>query len=164
MHSTNVESTNRVCAIENTHSTDFESTTCVRASVRALSLWVVRRARPISVRVFGHDDPIGRARPRWRWGACCTTWRAARTDAPPSWPAQATAGTRGSLRQGDNRPISINLFPRRALTLCPQLCMGTPPGTRFPALGVHACVGISPRLYTEIDLFRTLPRPTLDRR
>jgi hypothetical protein len=31
-----------------------------------------------------------------------------------------------------NRPISVNRFPRRARTLCPQLCMGIPPGTWRP--------------------------------
>ena len=35
-----------------------------------------------------------------------------------------------------NRPVSVYSFPRRALTLCPQLCMG-----------------VSPRQYTEIGLF-----------
>jgi len=36
-----------------------------------------------------------------------------------------------------NRPISVYRFPRRAPTLCPQLCMGTP-GARFPALSTDA--------------------------
>ena len=39
-----------------------------------------------------------------------------------------------------NRPISVYHFPRRALTLCPQLCMG-----------------ISPRRYTEIGLLQLVP-------
>jgi len=30
-----------------------------------------------------------------------------------------------------NRPISVYLFPRRALTLCPQLCTGIQPGACF---------------------------------
>jgi hypothetical protein len=37
--------------------------------------------------------------------------------------------------------------------LCPQLCMGIPPGARFPAqlmLCPQLCMGISPRRYTEI--------------
>jgi len=37
-----------------------------------------------------------------------------------------------------NRPISVYLFPRRALTLCPQLCMGIQPGARFPARSADA--------------------------
>jgi hypothetical protein len=32
-----------------------------------------------------------------------------------------------------NRQISVYRFPRRALTLSPQLGMGIPPGARFPA-------------------------------
>jgi hypothetical protein len=39
-----------------------------------------------------------------------------------------------------NRPVSVYRFPRGALTLCPQLCMG-----------------ISPRRYTEIGLFQLAP-------
>jgi len=39
-----------------------------------------------------------------------------------------------------NRPVSVYRFPRRALTLCPQLCMS-----------------ISPRRYTEIGLFQLAP-------
>jgi len=37
-----------------------------------------------------------------------------------------------------NRPISVHRFPRRALTLSPQLCTGS-----------------SPRRCTEVDMFRT---------
>jgi len=37
-----------------------------------------------------------------------------------------------------NRPISVYRFPCRALTLCPQLCMGVQPGARFPARSVDA--------------------------
>ena len=37
-----------------------------------------------------------------------------------------------------NRPISVYRFPRRALPLCPQLCMGIQPGARFPARGADA--------------------------
>jgi len=37
-----------------------------------------------------------------------------------------------------NRPISVSRFPRRALTLCPQLCMGIQPGARFPARSADA--------------------------
>jgi len=39
---------------------------------------------------------------------------------------------------GGNRPISVYRFPRRALTLCPQLCMGIQPGARFPAWSAGA--------------------------
>jgi hypothetical protein len=37
-----------------------------------------------------------------------------------------------------NRPISVYRFPRGALTLCPQLCMGIRPGARFPARSADA--------------------------
>jgi hypothetical protein len=37
-----------------------------------------------------------------------------------------------------NRPMSVYRFPRRALTLCPQLCMGIQPGVRFPARSADA--------------------------
>ena len=47
-----------------------------------------------------------------------------------------------SERQGltfvPNRPISVHSFLRRALTLCPQLCMGIQPGARFPARSADA--------------------------
>ena len=39
---------------------------------------------------------------------------------------------------GTNRPISVYRFPRRALTLCPQLCMGIQPGARFPSRSADA--------------------------
>jgi hypothetical protein len=32
-----------------------------------------------------------------------------------------------------HRSISVYRFPRRALKLCPQLCMGIQPGARFSA-------------------------------
>jgi len=37
-----------------------------------------------------------------------------------------------------NRPISVYRFPRRARTLCPQLCMGIQPEARFPARSADA--------------------------
>ena len=37
-----------------------------------------------------------------------------------------------------NRPISVYRFPHRALTLCPQLCLGIQPGARFPAQSADA--------------------------
>ena len=36
------------------------------------------------------------------------------------------------------RPISVYRFPRRALTLCPQLCMGIQPDARFSARSADA--------------------------
>ena len=39
---------------------------------------------------------------------------------------------------GPNRPISVYRSPRRALTLCPRLCMGIQPGARFPARSADA--------------------------
>jgi len=66
---------------------------------------------------------------------------------------------RGNQR---NAPISVYRFPRRALTLCPQLCMGIQPGARFPVrsaaltLCPQLCMGISTRRYTAIGLFPAL--------
>ena len=37
-----------------------------------------------------------------------------------------------------NRPISVYSFPRRALTLCLQLCMGIQPDARFHARSADA--------------------------
>jgi len=37
-----------------------------------------------------------------------------------------------------NRPISVYRFPHRALTLCPQLCIGIQPGACFPARSADA--------------------------
>ena len=37
-----------------------------------------------------------------------------------------------------DRPISVHFFPRRALTLCPQLCVGIQPDARFPARSADA--------------------------
>ena len=41
-----------------------------------------------------------------------------------------------------NRPISVYRSPRRALTRCPQLCMGIQPGARFPARSADALPAI----------------------
>ena len=37
-----------------------------------------------------------------------------------------------------DRPISVYRFPRRALTLCPELCMGIQGDARFPARSADA--------------------------
>ena len=37
-----------------------------------------------------------------------------------------------------NRPVSVHPFPRRALTLCPQLYMGILPGAHFHARSADA--------------------------
>jgi hypothetical protein len=37
-----------------------------------------------------------------------------------------------------NRPNSVYRIPRRALTLCPQLCMGIQLGAHFPAWSANA--------------------------
>ena len=70
----------------------------------------------------------------------------------------AEAGARPST----NEPISVYRFPRRALTLCPQLCMGIQPGYLAPDFPRGAlkscpqlCMGISPRRYTDIGLLRS---------
>jgi hypothetical protein len=48
----------------------------------------------------------------------------------------------GSLRTSTqptlNRPFSVNRFPRGALMLCPQLCMGIQLGARFLARSADA--------------------------
>jgi len=41
-------------------------------------------------------------------------------------------------RQAGNRPISVCRSPRRALTLCPLLCMGIQPGACLPARSADA--------------------------
>jgi hypothetical protein len=38
-----------------------------------------------------------------------------------------------SRHEAANRPVSVYRFPRRALTLCPYLCMGNHPCARIPA-------------------------------
>ena len=43
--------------------------------------------------------------------------------------AGVTAGYSGF---GNNTPIPVYRFPRRALTVCPQLCMSIQPCARFP--------------------------------
>jgi hypothetical protein len=55
-------------------------------------------------------------------------------------PAQCGLHQPHHLRLGthENRPISLYRLPRRALTLCPQLCMGSQPGARFPARSADA--------------------------
>jgi len=47
---------------------------------------------------------------------------------------------RGTAPAPRDRQISVYCFPRRALTLSPQLCMGTgtQPGARFPARSADA--------------------------
>ena len=65
-----------------------------------------------------------------------------------------------------NGPISVYHFPRRALTLCPQLCMGIQAGARFPARSADAlsatlCMGISPGRYTEISILQLITWPAI---
>jgi len=43
-----------------------------------------------------------------------------------------------SRNEGAIRPVSVYRFPRRALTLCPQLCMGIQHGARSPARSADA--------------------------
>ena len=45
---------------------------------------------------------------------------------------------RTSIRPTLTRPISVYRPPRRALTLCPQLCMGIQPDARFPTRSADA--------------------------
>jgi hypothetical protein len=53
-------------------------------------------------------------------------------------PATARVRDAIAVRTGRYRPISVYHFPRGALTLCPQLCMGIQPGARFPARSADA--------------------------
>jgi len=48
-----------------------------------------------------------------------------------------------------NRPISVYRFPRRALTLCPHLCMGIEPGARFPVQSANALPATLCRHFTQ---------------
>jgi len=50
--------------------------------------------------------------------------------------------TEGEAGSDLNRPISVYCFPRRALTLCPQLCMGIQPDACSPALSADALPAI----------------------
>jgi hypothetical protein len=55
----------------------------------------------------------------------------------------ATSFERASTTSFDtnfnNRPISVYRFQRRALTLCPQFCMGIQPGACFPHRPLTLC-------------------------
>jgi len=55
-----------------------------------------------------------------------------------------------------NRPISVYRFPRRALTLCPQLCMGIQPGVRFPPRSADALPTTLYGHFTQA-IYRNLP-------
>ena len=64
--------------------------------------------------------------------------RRAPCHAAPGATAHRLAALQVVTRTMNNRPISVHRFPRRALTLCPQLCMGIQPGARFPARSADA--------------------------
>ena len=55
-----------------------------------------------------------------------------------------------------DRPNSVYRFPRRVLTLCPQLCMGIQPGAHFPARSVDALRAILYGQFTQA-IYRNLP-------
>jgi hypothetical protein len=55
-----------------------------------------------------------------------------------------------------NRPMSVYRFPRRALTLCPQLCMGIQPGARCPARSADALPATLYGQFTQA-MFRNRP-------
>ena len=59
-------------------------------------------------------------------------------------------------QQVSNKPISVYRFLRRALTLCPQLCMGIQSGARFPARSADA---LSATLYGPFtqEIYRNRP-------
>ena len=70
-----------------------------------------------------------------------------------------TQGMRVQVRDGDvvsNRPISVYCFPRRALTLCPQLCTGIQPDARFPARSADALPATLYRHFVQAT-YRNLP-------
>jgi len=58
-----------------------------------------------------------------------------------------------------NRPISVYRSPRRALTLCPQLCMGIQPGARFHARSADA---LPATLYGHLTQAICRNRPIVD--
>ena len=79
-----------------------------------------------------HDDD-------WHDANCWDAIDAARQ--PRAHPTGAWPGTILSPAPGarcDNRPISVCRSPRRALTLCPQLCMSIQPGARYAARSADA--------------------------
>jgi len=56
------------------------------------------------------------------------------------------------------RPNSVYSFPRRALTLCQQLCMGILPGARFPARSADALPSSLYGQFTQA-IYRNRPIP-----
>jgi hypothetical protein len=71
-----------------------------------------------------------------------SSWRSAFAPPPPTWCCTARRPPSGSYtpsrvtllyKTTGSRPVVVYRFPRRALTLCPQLCMGIQPGAHFPA-------------------------------
>ena len=58
--------------------------------------------------------------------------------AAPGKAAQIKPCCSPSAFSASNRPIPVYRSPRRALTLCPQLCMVIQPGARFPARSADA--------------------------
>jgi hypothetical protein len=59
-----------------------------------------------------------------------------------------------------NRPISVYCFRRRALTLCPQLCMGNQPGARCPEQSADALPASRNPVWT-FNLAPAFPRGAL---
>ena len=57
--------------------------------------------------------------------------------------------------------ISVYRFPRQALTLCPQLCMGIQPGARFPARSADALPATLYGRFTQA-IYRNRPITMLD--
>jgi hypothetical protein len=78
-----------------------------------------------------------------------------------AWPKQPGAGQAGGAESAKlemmiYRPISVYSFPRRALTLCPQLCMGMQPGARCPAQSADALSATLHGHFTE-TIYRNRP-------
>ena len=96
---------------------EYSNTTRVRASVRAITQKVSHA--PIAIRDIALKNH--RARKAWQILPATSLTRL----------VNARILSRMASLIVLNRPISVYGFPHRALTLCPQLCMGIQPGARF---------------------------------
>ena len=56
----------------------------------------------------------------------------------------------------NHRPVSVYRFPRRALMLCRQLCMGIQSGARFPARSADAVPATLHGHFTQV-IYRNRP-------
>jgi hypothetical protein len=78
-------------------------------------------------------------------------------DSKPNWSEHYT-NWRGF--HNTYRPISVYRFPRRALALYPQLCMGIPAGARFVAQSADALPATLYGHFTQ-TIYSNRPIPTM---